>query len=759
MLSVPIYEKSLSSGNLDTLPITINSDKANAEYPKTMLFIGNVKIKYGSSTLIAKQAELHQVPDLLNHIDTVSTVTAYGGVLYNDSQIILTGQEALSNLNTKDTDVYKGSYQIIGLQGRGKASKMTMRGDRRYIIVENGTFTSCLPGDNSWSVLGSKVVYDRADQVAKIWNARFHIGNVPVFYAPYFQLPIGNKRRSGLLTPHIKYSTKNGLEFMLPYYWSIAPNYDATFTAHYISKRGLQWQNELRYLVFPGSGLIALDWLAYNQERKQNKDKNSTRWFLYWTHEGLIDQAWRFNIDFIKASDVKYFNDLNDKHVSITDGYATQKFTFGYGAKNWNATLSSKQFQIFDNKDYANSYSYIARPQLDFNYYKNNLGPFDFHLYSQAMKFISINPYSPNSTRLHIEPTINLALISDWAKLTAEAKLLASHYHQSIPNYFTVNYVNRDTTDYYPALGSSLKKSVNRVLPQLKIDSKMLFDRQIIWPKGSNQTLESRAQYLYVPYRDQSNIYIYDTTPLQTDYLSLFRDYSFSGLDRIASQNRASVGLTTRIYDDALIERFNASVNQSYYFSRSRSGDKKICDDNTDRIGSLLWTSDAYWKIHDRWILQGGLQYNTFLRSISISNAMLSYCKDSQRVVQINYRYATPEYISAALSKNKATDYKNTISQIGVRGTWPITDRWEMLGAYYYDMHSQKTENHLLRLTYNTCCWAVVLGYERKINDWNNRKNTSVYEKKVSFNLELRSLGSDANIGSTAMLRSSILPY
>ena len=80
-------------------------------------------------------------------------------------------------------------------------------------------------------------------------------------------------------------------------------------------------------------------------------------------------------------------------------------------------------------------------------------------------------------------------------------------------------------------------------------------------------------QYLYVPYRDQSNIYTYDTTLLQTDYSGLFRDRTYSGTDRIASQNRVSTGLTTHIYDDALVERFNASVGQIYYFSRSRTGD------------------------------------------------------------------------------------------------------------------------------------------------------------------------------------------
>ncbi len=36
-------------------------------------------------------------------------------------------------------------------------------------------------------------------------------------------------------------------------------------------------------------------------------------------------------------------------------------------------------------------------------------------------------------------------------------------------------------------------------------------------------------QYLYIPYRDQSQIGSYDSTLLQSDYSGLFRDRTYSG--------------------------------------------------------------------------------------------------------------------------------------------------------------------------------------------------------------------------------------
>ncbi len=62
-------------------------------------------------------------------------------------------------------------------------------------------------------------------------------------------------------------------------------------------------------------------------------------------------------------------------------------------------------------------------------------------------------------------------------------------------------------------------------------------------------------QYLYVPYRDQSEIGSYDSTLLQSDYTGLFRDRTYSGLDRIASANQVTTGITSRVYASRRLRR------------------------------------------------------------------------------------------------------------------------------------------------------------------------------------------------------------
>lgn len=749
MLGVPSYDRPLVQGDTNDLPVTINADHAKGDYPDDAVFTGSVDIMQGNSRLQADEVQLHQ-KEAPGQPEPVRTVDALGNVHYDDNQVILKGPKGWANLNTKDTNVWEGDYQMVGRQGRGKADLMKQRGENRYTILDNGSFTSCLPGSDTWSVVGSEIIHDREEQVAEIWNARFKVGPVPIFYSPYLQLPVGDKRRSGFLIPNAKYTTTNYFEFYLPYYWNIAPNMDATITPHYMHRRGnIMWENEFRYLSQAGAGLMELDYLPSDKVYKDEhpNDDSSRRWLFYWNHSGVMDQVWRFNVDYTKVSDPSYFNDFDNKYGSSTDGYATQKFSVGYAVQNFNATVSTKQFQVFSEQ---NTSSYSAEPQLDVNYYQNDVGPFDTRIHGQAVHFVNTRDDMPEATRVHLEPTINLPLSNNWGSINTEAKLLATHYQQTNLDWYN----SRNTT--------RLAESANRVMPQFKVDGRMVFERDMeMLAPGYTQTLEPRAQYLYVPYRDQSKIYNYDSSLLQSDYSGLFRDRTYGGLDRIASANQVTTGVTSRIYDDAAVERFNISVGQIYYFTESRTGDDNITWENDDKTGSLVWAGDTYWRISDRWGLRGGIQYDTRLDNVATSNSSIEYRRDEDRLVQLNYRYASPEYIQATLPKyySTAEQYKNGISQVGAVASWPIADRWSIVGAYYYDTNANKQADSMLGVQYSSCCYAIRVGYERKLNGWDNDKQHAVYDNAIGFNIELRGLSSNYGLGTQEMLRSNILPY
>lgn len=736
LAGVPHYTKPLVNGDPNNLPVTILSDDADVDYPNRALYTGNVNVEQGNRQLTAHEAQVTQ--KLVDGKPVKREMTAIGNVHYFDPTITLKGPRAWSDLDSKDTDVDDANYQLVGKQGRGTARQLQLRDNNRYSIMKSGVFTTCLPDDDSWSIAATTMVQDRDEEVAELWNARFRVAGVPVFYTPYLQIPLGNKRRSGFLVPSFGSTTKSGIQIDIPYYWNIAPNYDATITPRYMTKRGTEWMTEFRYLTTPGRGTLAFNYLPddplYN---------NEARYLTYWNHSGVMNQVWRFNVDYTKVSDPRYFSDLSSPYGNTTDGYVTQKASVGYADPNWMVKLSATQFQIFSTQVAS---AYRTAPQLDVNYYNTDLldDRLNTHLYGQVARFNNDNPAKPTATRVHFEPTVSYPIANRWGSLEVSAKAYATHYQQDIP----VQYRNQ------------MEESVSRFIPQGKIDGKMVFERDTKWLDAYTQTLEPRIQYLYRPYRDQSGIGTpnslgYDSTALQMDYLGMFRDRRYSGLDRIASANQVTTGLTTRFFDSSLNERFNFAVGQIFYFETPQVA--PINDDEKQRTSA--WAAESNAVFSQNWSAKAGIQYDTELNQASLGNAVLEYRKDAERLVQLNYRYASQEYINDALpNKNYPTD----LSQVGVVAAWPVTDRIGVVGQYYYDTKQQQPATQLLGLQYNTCCWAVNLTYERKIIGYDasvGETGGGIYDNGISFNVEIRGLGNNYSTGIGSMLGDGILPY
>ncbi|MFC0178684.1 LPS assembly protein LptD [Thorsellia kenyensis] len=733
LIGVPKFEGDLVEGAIDELPVNINSDELVGHYPTDALFVGNVVLKQGNSTLKTDKLRLTQTVDVSER-----TATATGNVFYSDPIVQLKGESAHTNLLNRDTDVTKSYYDMVGKQGRGYAEKVEVRDNNRFAVMKNGTFTSCLQGDNSWSVSGTTVIHDKEEEVAKVYNAVVRLGPVPVFYSPYLEFPLGDRRRSGFLIPSYRYSSTNDFEVTIPYYWNIAPNYDATISPHYISARGLQLQNEFRYLNVTGKGLLQGDYLPNDELADRD------RWLFYWQHSGVINKVWRLNADVTRVSDIKYFTDLDTAYGNSTSGYATQNLSAGYADESFDFSLSTTRFQLFS--DSAPS-AYVTEPRLNINYFKPDLGLLDFKIFSEFTQFKNENPRLANIQRTHIEPVLNFPISNSYASLDSEVRLYSTYYR-------------REEDDRFNNSGN-FERTYSRVLPQYKADARMVFERRYGTNERFIQTLEPRVQYLYTPFDDQSRIQNIDSALLQNDTIGLFRNRIYSGIDRIASSNMVTAGFTSRVYDDKADEKFNISLGQIYHFTpqRSEKNTQASAINRNNDDGSLTWAADSMFKIDDLWGLRGGLQYDTRLSSLALANAIVEYKKDRDRVLQGSYRYANGDYINATLdgfANNNPPQFLEGISQVGAVASWPLMDRVALVGRLYYDTKQNQPAEQFAGIQYNSCCWGVGVTYERKIIGFDQ---SSRYDEKVSLILKINGLGQGIDLGSQNMLEQGILPY
>ncbi|WP_314722092.1 LPS assembly protein LptD [Haemophilus pittmaniae] len=745
LLGVPKFTGEPVQGSINDQPVYIEADDALINQPTSAVYRGNVDLKQGTRHLVADSVEVTQQGDA-NNLQRIARLQ--GGFDFKDDQINLKGQDAEFNLNSRDGNVTGADYQLVGRQGRGTAQDIELRNN--YRLFKNATFTSCLPGDNAWTIDAKEVKQHIQEEYAEMWHAKFKILGVPVFYTPYLQLPIGDRRRSGLLAPSAGSSSRDGYWYAQPIYWNIAPNYDATFTPKYMSHRGWQMNGEFRYLTHLGEGKIAGEYL--NRDRyKDYVSENRKRHLFYWNHSSAFLENWRLNIDYTRVSDKRYFTDFDSEYGSSTDGYADQYARIAYYQPNWNFAVSARQFQVFDEVDIG---PYRALPQIDFNYYKNDLanGWLDFKLFSQAVRFDNDSALMPTAWRFHVEPSLNSNLSNKYGSLNIETKLYATHYNQKKGN---------------GAGAEDVQKSVNRILPQLKVDLQTVLATEKTLFEGYKQTLEPHVQYLYRPYRDQSNIgssqvsdylgYGYDSALVQQDYYSLFRDRRFSGLDRIASANQVTVGGTTRFFDKTAAERFNFSAGQIYYLTDSRIDGNS---NNDAPKGSSAWALESNWRISDQWNWHGSYQYDPQTRHAALANSSIEFNPSKNNLIQLNYRYASKDYINQNLGAS-ANRYNQDIKQIGLVAAWDVNDNWAVVGKYYQDIALKKPVEQYLGVQYNSCCWSVGVGARRYVTSRQNQQpNEVLYDNSFGFTFELRGLGNnDHQSGIQEMLRKGKLPY
>lgn len=737
---IPTFQGDIIQGDQTLLPVYIESDRMEMNYPSEATYFGEVSVKQGNRSLITEKAKVEQNNEQMRFAYLI------GKFDYRDNFINAIGNNAKINLNNYDAQLGRVDYHLVDRQGRGIADEVMITEQARR--MKNATFTACLPHDNSWAIEANEMVQHVEEEYAEVWHARFKVLGIPIFYSPYLQFPIGDRRRSGLLAPSVGHSRRDGYIYAQPIYWNIASNMDMTFVPTYYSKRGWQIAPELRYLTYLGEGKIAGEYLG--KDRLENWANHSkSRYMLFWQHDMSFFNNWRLAVDYKRVSDSRYFSDFNSMYGNSTDGYAVQQFKLGYYHSDYNFSISGKKFQSFYVEN--DSTTYHVLPKIELNYYKNNLvSDVDFKMFGQMAHFVNQNKLMPSAWRFHLEPSLNVPFVNRLGSLALETKLYTTYYLQKLGQSQVI----------------PIESHILRVLPQFKLDFKTVLEKERPLFNGFSQVFEPTIQYLYRPYKNQGNIGVrnpkylglgYDSVLLQQDYYSLFNERSYSGLDRIASANQVTLGGTTRFFSDKTgKEVFNFSAGQIQYLSPSRVDSESL---NSDTKHSSSWSLESNWKFHSNWNWHGSYQYDTRLNETSLANVSLQFKPKNNNVIQLNYRYASKNYIDQNLSDNR---YGQDIKQVGGIIAWSLSNNVSIVMSHYQDIALKKLVESQLGLNYSTCCWSANFYTSRHLISTPMGKSDTIndfyYDNRFGINFEVRFNG---NYEHTVpkMLKKGILPY
>ncbi len=697
-----IVEKSLFS-DLDTdeteaIQFEAGHIEAQLGDSPTARMSGGVLVKQGDRLAGAESASYD--PDTL-------ALSLEGGVRYEDPNSQITSDSAVFSYSSGHIRFEGADFRLSDGGARGTASALEINREGR-LELDDVNYTTCPPGSNDWLIEASDIDLDTEKGVGTAKGVKLRFQGIPILYTPYLSFPIGDARKSGILTPEFGSSGRSGRALSVPYYWNIAPSYDATFTPRLLTDRGLQVQSEFRYMTDRHDGALKFDYLP--DDNKIDADRH----LLNVEHKSEFAKGLRAFLDYRNASDSRYFEDLGNGLSISSITHLNRSVQFDYYGKRWSMLARIQDYQTIDETILPSDRPYRRLPQILLNgsWPDRALG-LRYGIDGELVYFD--RDVGVTGWRLDAAPQVELPIEKPGWFITPRVILEYTRYELE-------NVAPGDAED------------PTRTLPIASLDTGMILERTIGSSGGRIQTLEPRLLYVHVPHREQSGLPVFDTIVPDLNLVQLYRTNRFLGVDRIADTDQLSIGITSRILDVSTgREVVTATIGQALYLS-----DQGVTLPNqlTSSSTSSDYIAEIRFLLYDHLNFDLGYQWGTGDNGTTQSEARIQYRPQSNKILNLSYRFR-----------------RQSLEQGDISLSWPLSTRWNIVGRYNYSFRDKEALEQFVGIEYESCCWGLRLVTRRHISTRDGTRDTSIGLQLVLKGMT--SLGTKAD----RLLENGILGY
>ncbi|HEV7631600.1 MAG TPA: LPS assembly protein LptD [Steroidobacteraceae bacterium] len=685
------------SSTAATEDIKVTSDTARYSVEGNANVSGKVVVRQGDRTITADEV----------HIDgTDRSVNVKGNVEYEDPELKVRGESG---------DYAGGAAQFEGVQfelpqqpARGTADQFSL--DPQGIIrLGKVTYTTCPRGSTDWQIKAANIKLDTKAQNGIARDAKLEFKGVPILYLPWISFPVGSARKSGFLFPSLGSSSRGGLQLSAPYYVNLAPNYDLTLQPTIYSRRGFDYQGDFRYLSESSHGALDANFLP--DDRVADRSRSRVRW----RDVTELPMDWRVRVDAENVSDAAYFEDFAQGADGTSIAFLPRLLQLSYRDDRWNAGALLRNYQTIDVglAPLDRPYTELPRLYASGTWTRQRGLPLEYGFDSEVAGF-----------RRNIGVDGWRAEVAPHAELNIEG-----------PGYFLRPGLTWNSTVY--KLDDTLAgqaSSPSRNLPIASIDAGLLFERAAGSNGSRRVTLEPRLMYLYVPYRAQDQLPVFDTGVPDLNWVELFRTNRYVGSDRIGDANQISAGLTTRLFASSSGARYlSATLGQTFYLEQPRVAlpDEPLPDrHSSDLIAQLELKAFKDWNV------DVGVQWNHHESQAEKSEIRLQYRPDGSRVVNLGYRFQ-----------------RDRLEQADVSAAWPVANNWKVYGRMLYSLRDRDAIEQFAGVEYGSCCWGVRAVARHYVSNRTGEHDTGFY-----LQLELKGL-SNVGVAADAFLERAIRGY
>ena len=676
----------------DDEQIQVESEGASVSRTGDAALLGQVKVRQGNRRLTAETATYEAA---------TRTFKVEGDVEYSDPELRVRGATGAWS-DSRGGRFDDTEFELPARPARGEARQLGVTPEGN-LELERVRFTTCPAGNDDWMLKAASIDIDREAQQGTAREVRLEFLGVPILYAPYISFPAGESRKSGLLFPTIGTSSSNGFEFGIPYYFNLAPNYDAVLEPTWFSKRGVEFSGNFRYLTASSRGRIDGRFLPSDQAADRDRGYARLR------HLSDFGDSLRLTAKLEDASDSRYFEDFAKGPEGTSITYLERRIDLAFLGAGWQASALLQNFQTIDRSIDPQDRPYARVPQLLFDgQWRLGAGALTAGLEGELTYF-------------HRDVGIT------GARLVAEPRL---SYPLRAPGYFlepSVSYrqVGYQLSDVDPGMDDAPAVGV----PIAALDMGLVFDRDAGSRGRLIQTLEPRVLYSWTPYRDQDDLPVFDAGLPELDMVRLFSADRYVGADRISDANRAAIGLTTRLLDAGSGRQYlAATIGQQFFFDQPRvtlPGELPETRSSSDLIAELELSAYRNWSV------DLAMQWDPHRSNTVLGQAGVQYRPRSDTLVNVGYRYR-----------------EGRVEQWETSAAWRVNREWSLYGRYVYSVRDAQGIDSFAGVEYEACCWRLRLVASRYVSNRTGEQDTS-----LAIQLELKGLSSVGTTSATFLER------
>jgi len=650
-------------------PTRITADKVEGVADRDVTATGQAELKRGDLNISGER--LHYRAD-------TDEVDATGNVRIERLGDVIQGPSLRYRIPDSTGVFEKPDYSLAPrnrgqattpVAGRGSATELDFEGEDKFHF-KDATFTTCKPGSDDWFAKVGDLRLDFNREVGTATNSTIYFYNAPILYLPWMTFSLNNERKTGFLPPSIGSTGQGGPEITVPYYFNLAPNRDLTLASRFMQKRGLQWSGQFRFLERNTNGEVHFEDLPRDHVTGQKRSAFTLN---------DVFTAGRFSgyVNVNKVSDDAYFRDLSTR-INLTSQTNLVREGFVSYANNWwdtgtyTASARMQRFQTLQDPSNPVVPPYARLPQITLSAARQDFRGLDFAFSSEYVDFE--HPTLVNGRRLTAYPSLSLPVVTAGAFFTPKVGWHATRYQ-----------LDRSL------LAPGAPTQPVRMLPIMSLDGGLIFERPVrIFGQSFTQTLEPRAYYLKVPFKDQSQIPLFDTAVADFNYAQIFSENTFVGGDRIADANQLTLAATTRLLSPSNgQEAIRALIGQRYYFS-----DQKVVLDSSATPRTYKnsdWLASISGRIAPKWTGETAIDYDPRQQSASRLTVSARYQPEAFSTLNMSYRYL-----------------RDQVHQVDVSSQWPLgKSGWYGVGRYNYSVRDRRMIEGLGGFEYNGDCWVL----------------------------------------------------